>query len=158
MSLKLPGGTRVSSQALENNANVMQCCHFIIFFNIVRVEGKVLWAGIQLAYATRHVIYFATAATEKHDRTDTLIVLGSSEHMTTLNCCCQTWISWEAVAGDFVQVMDVFLGVEIYLLGLFWCLCLLGHLFISVMETEKHRSSRAAWGKPICIFKRRSKE
>lgn len=27
-------------------------------------------------------------------------------------------------------MIDVFLGVEIYLLGLFWCLCLLGRLFI----------------------------
>lgn len=57
--------------------NVARSCFvvvvlFFFFLNVVRAEGKVLWAGIQLAHITRYVIYFATAATEKHDITPSL--------------------------------------------------------------------------------------
>lgn len=80
LSLKLPGDIHVSSQALKHNANAIQCCQklfcgcgaFFFFLNVVTAEGKVLWAGIQLAHITRYVIYFATAATEKHDITPSL--------------------------------------------------------------------------------------
>lgn len=97
---------------------IIRVLPFYFFFNVVRVECKVLWAGIQLAQAAHSVISFATAATEKHDTRDTLAVL-AVQSIWPLNCCCQTWISWEAVAGEFVQVIDIFLRVEIYLLGLF---------------------------------------
>lgn len=75
LSLKLPWGAQISSQALVTNANVIQCCHLylpLVVSNAVRVEdsevGRPPASICNILYN-----FFSPSCYEKHDRMDYLL-------------------------------------------------------------------------------------